>query len=31
MNREKLEQKARDLAFELNIGYYDLDFSCYNE
>ena len=33
MNREKLEQKARDLCYELNIGggYWDLDFSCYTD
>lgn len=31
MEREKLEQKAKDLAFDLNIGYYDLDFSCYTD
>ena len=30
MNREKLEQKARDLAFELGLNYYE-DLSCYNE
>lgn len=30
MNREKLERKARDLAFELNLGYWELDFSCYS-
>ena len=29
MNREKLEQKARDLAFELGLYYYE-DLSCYN-
>lgn len=30
MNREKLERKARDLAFELGLNYYE-DLSCYSE